>query len=385
MFGVTLDTAGPQTLTATDITTGWIKGTSNAITVTAAVANHFVFSTPTTATAGTAFNLTVTTEAIRQHCRFIQQQRVCLHQHRRLSCPARTTTLQNGVGILSATLKTASTQTTITVTDSTVHAVTSGFITVTPGTLARFTVTGPPDLAGNLIIITVTAQDSFGNTATGYTGTVHLTSTDSQATLPANSTLSSGVGTFNVTLKTAGNQTVTAADSISTSISGNAMISVTAGSATHFVISGAPTSIAAGGMVTISVIAEDSFSNPAKGYTGTVQFSSSDAQAASLPQNTTLTNGQDHFIINLKTAGNQTITPPTPSTASITGTSGRSPSRPERPPTSRERPGVGHRRDLVQLHRHRPRRSATTPPPATAAPSTSPALTGQPPCRPMPP
>ena len=40
--------------------------------------------------------------------------------------------------------------------------------------------------------------------ATGYTGTVHFTSSDGAAVLPANSTLTNGVGTFSVTLKTAG-------------------------------------------------------------------------------------------------------------------------------------------------------------------------------------
>src|SRR5216683_1259252 len=34
--------------------------------------------------------------------------------------------------------------------------------------------------------LTVTAQDPYGNTATSYTGTVKFTSSDSQATLPAN-------------------------------------------------------------------------------------------------------------------------------------------------------------------------------------------------------
>ena len=34
---------------------------------------------------------------------------------------------------------------------------------------------------------TLTAKDAFGNTATGYNGTVHFTSTDGQAVLPADS------------------------------------------------------------------------------------------------------------------------------------------------------------------------------------------------------
>ena len=57
---------------------------------------------------------------------------------------------------------------------------------------------------------TVTAQDPFNNTVTSYAGTVKFTSTDGTATLPANSTLTNGTGTFNATLKVAGNLATTA-------------------------------------------------------------------------------------------------------------------------------------------------------------------------------
>jgi len=42
---------------------------------------------------------------------------------------------------------------------------------------------------------TVTARDVFNNVATGYAGTVHITSTDGAAVLPANSTLDERVNT----------------------------------------------------------------------------------------------------------------------------------------------------------------------------------------------
>jgi subtilase family serine protease len=50
--------------------------------------------------------------------------------------------------------------------------------------------------AGSSFNITVTALNSSNNTVTGYNGTVRFSSTDGQAALPGNSTLSSGVGTF---------------------------------------------------------------------------------------------------------------------------------------------------------------------------------------------
>src|SRR5947208_3045494 len=114
--------SGNQTITATDTVTSSITGTSNAITVGAAAATHFAVSAPASATAGSAFNFTVS------------------------------------------------------------------------------------------------ALDAFNNTATSYAGTVHFTSSDGAATLPANSTLTNGTGTFSATLATAGNQTITATDTVTSEI-----------------------------------------------------------------------------------------------------------------------------------------------------------------------
>ena len=76
----------------------------------------------------------------------------------------------------------------------------------------------PPEVAnaGSSFTVTVTAQNIVGNTVTSYSGTVHLTSNDPQAVLPADATLTNGVGTFNVTLKTAGSQAIIATDATST-------------------------------------------------------------------------------------------------------------------------------------------------------------------------
>ena len=71
----------------------------------------------------------------------------------------------------------------------------------------------------------MTAQDAYGNTATGYRGTVQLSSSDGAAALPASYTFVAGDSgahsfTSGVTLKTAGSQTVTAADTASGTIHG---------------------------------------------------------------------------------------------------------------------------------------------------------------------
>src|SRR5438105_1967239 len=65
--------------------------------------------------------------------------------------------------------------------------------------------------AGSAVSVTVTALDPFGNIATGYRGTVHFTSSDAQAVLPADypfTASDNGVHSFNMTLMKAGVQTV---------------------------------------------------------------------------------------------------------------------------------------------------------------------------------
>lgn len=85
-----------------------------------------------------------------------------------------------------------------------------------PLTTTHFSVAAPGTaVPGTPINITVTSLDSSGGVVTTYPGTVHFTSTDGAATLPSNSGLSAGVGTFPVTLNTVGNQTVTVTDTVS--------------------------------------------------------------------------------------------------------------------------------------------------------------------------
>jgi len=74
--------------------------------------------------------------------------------------------------------------------------------------------------SGTPTTITVTALDANNNTATTYAGTVQLTSSDSYAELPASATLTSGVGTFAVDFNSGGSQTVTATDTVTSSITG---------------------------------------------------------------------------------------------------------------------------------------------------------------------
>lgn len=138
--------------------------------------------------------------------------------------------LTNGVGIFNFALKTAGIQT-ITATDSVNATITgtSNPIIVLPGPATRFFVSAPSQaIVGSAFNFTVTAEDLYGNLATSYAGTVAFSSTDAGATLPANSTLINGAGTFSATLATPGSQSITATDTVTASITGmSGPISVT--------------------------------------------------------------------------------------------------------------------------------------------------------------
>ena len=144
------------------------------------------------------------------------------------------TGVDNGVHIFNggATLVTAGNQT-VTATDTANGSVNGAATeTITAAAATHLAVAAPANAtAGTAFSVTVTAQDPYNNTATGYRGTVSLTSpTDSAASMPpayAFAAVDNGVHTFNgVTLNTTGNQTVTATDGATASINGSATVNV---------------------------------------------------------------------------------------------------------------------------------------------------------------
>jgi hypothetical protein len=190
----------------------------------------------------------------------------------------------------------------------------AGFVTKisAPGG-PSFTVSGFPTTvtAGTSGTITVTALNADGSVNTGYSGTVHFMSSDPQAVLPPDSTLTNGTGTFSVTLKTAGTQSITVTDASNSSIAGSeSSITVSPAAATHFIISG-PSSVSANTAFSITVTAVDAYGNIATGYRGTIYFSDS-VGGATLPGNYTFKasdNGVHTFTgLKLKTKGLQMIT-----------------------------------------------------------------------------
>ncbi len=225
-FSATLHTSGNETITATDMTNGSIAGTSRSIVVSVTAAPHFVVSVPATATAGGAFNVTVT--ALDQNNNTITSFGNNVHfssSDGSAVLPA-DSTLTNGTGTFAVTLRTAGNQN-ITVTDTSSSSMTgtSSSIGVAAATATFMGFTTPATATvGSAFSYTLTVKDPFGNTAISYAGTVHFTSSDGTALLPADTTLTNGTGTFSATLQTLGNQTITATDTVNASVTGTSGI-----------------------------------------------------------------------------------------------------------------------------------------------------------------
>lgn len=167
----------------------------------------------------------------------------------------------------------------------------------------HFSLTAPAAVsAGATFSVTVTALDSANNVATGYSGIVNFTSTDGQFGLSGGQALIGATGTFPLTLRSAGSQTITATDVAKPTITGTtSSIAVTIEVARLTVA--VPTgrgaaaynyTFTAGAPLNFTVTALDGLGNVFPGYTGKVSFASTDGQAV-LPTSSNLTNGTGPF------------------------------------------------------------------------------------------
>jgi predicted nucleotidyltransferase len=326
-----------------DATNNWVKltgitsfsaGTSADWALSSSAIDHFVVSAPGSATAGTAFSVTVTAQdqfnnAVTSHTGTIHF--TSTDANAVLPGDYTFTGGDAGVHVFTSalTLKTAGSRT-VTVTGSSKTG-TSGTITVNAGAFTKLQLLVPGEVAdpgsatgktaasptaqtaGTAFNVTVNAVDANWNLVSSVTDTVAITSSDTNATLPSNTALVAGTKTFSVTLKTAGSKTVTATDSSDGAKTANTSPSITvnAGALDHFAVS-APGSATAGSAFSVTVTAQDQFNNTVTSYTGTIHFTSSDG-AAALPADYPFVGGDAGVhtftsAVTLNTAGNQTVT-----------------------------------------------------------------------------
>jgi hypothetical protein len=198
---------------------------------------------------------------------------------------------------------------------------------VVPGAATHFSVTtAAVTTAGQSMLVTVTALDSFGNIATGYQGTVHFTSSDGQALLPDDYTFAAGdngVHSFSTTLTTAGSQMITVTDTLSDTITASATVQVVAAAAASLELVPAQDTVYPGVPFAMTVIALDPFGNVASGYQGTIHFTCSDPLGSVPPDGsfTAADNGVHTFTgFVLVSPGDQSFTATDTVTPTITGT-----------------------------------------------------------------
>jgi hypothetical protein len=216
-----------------------------------------------TQTAGTAFNITITAEDSSGNTVTSYTQPSTLSVSAGTISPTSTGAFTNGVWTGQVTLTQSGTSVSISTTEGSMTGQ-SKIFAVNAGAAVRFVVSGflSPATAGVAQTVTVTAYDAYGNIATGYTGKVAITSSDSQAVLSANAGLTNGVGTFTVTLEAAGSQSITATDTVTSTLDGSQNgITVTHASAVSIVVSPATASITAGTPETYKAMATDAYGN----------------------------------------------------------------------------------------------------------------------------
>ncbi len=348
--GVTLKTAGSQTITATDSQNRAITG-QLAISVVPAQVHDLVVTTDFASTdiAGTTGTVTVTAQDQYHNTvgsgpnQYLGTVDLDDTDPQASGLPSSYTFTAGDAGshtFTSAILKTAGSQT-ITATDSHTSSITSQVaVNVVPGQVHNFVVTTNfpnTDVAGTAGTVTITAEDLYHNTVGSgpnlYLGTVNLDTTDAQAAgLPASHTYAAAdAGSFTfmgVTLKTAGSQTITAADSQNSAITGQAAVAVVPSQVHDFVVTtNFPNSDVAGTVGTVTITAEDVYHNPVGSgpnqYLGTVDLNCTDPKTAGLPASQTFTPsdaGTYTFTgVSLQTAGNQTITATDSQSTVITG------------------------------------------------------------------
>jgi hypothetical protein len=279
--------------------------------------------TPTNPTAGTPFQATVTSlDAGGHRMGYTGTARVTSTDPQFVPFNYTFTPGDNGQHPIPVTLRTAGNQT-VFFTDTANGLLRADLsLRVNPAAASTFMVSQFPSpvAAGAVGAVRVTVNDAFGNVASNYQGTVHLTSSDPNAQLEANHTFTAadaGVYAFGAILRTFGTQSITATDTVTATITGTQSgIRVVPAS---FQVTGFPAEVFAGGTNPFTVTALDFDGNVLSSFTGTIQLTSTSAATFTDNDGTPLAGGNSYtftagdggahtFLATLTTAGTQSIT-----------------------------------------------------------------------------
>jgi hypothetical protein len=278
---------------------------------------HFVFTSQVGATQNLPFVFTVTAEDEFQNPMSTYSGTVHFSSSDSAAILPVDGALTSGVGIFTCVLATAGSQSLI-ATDDLSHSIKGTIVIGVSAPATHFVLHNvSTTTAGLAFSVTVIAEDANNLTANGYIGTVKFSSSDTAAVLPANTTLSGGVGEFSVTLRSFGNQTLTVTDTATSSLVGTSNAITAVDATSHFVFS-APVTATAGIPFSVTVTAEDVANDAVSSFMGTVNLGSAEP-TATFPASTALTNGMAVFQATAIKSGNIRITAVDQNTSTITG------------------------------------------------------------------
>jgi hypothetical protein len=317
-----LNSAGSQTISAVDIRTAALAAASPLILVAAGPTAGYQIRVREPAIAGVPFTFNVLALDGFGNIAPVPMSGLQFSSSDPQALLSAGGALAPGIVTVGATLLATGDQT-VTVTDAAARLTATAHVTVAaPGPAVRLRLDSPTSAtAGTPIAVSITALDAAGHTARGYTGTVHVTSADPNAALPASVTLTNGAGSFPVTFKTVGRWTITAADTVNAGITGvTSMVAVTPGAAAQLSVT-SPPAVAANRYLSVTVKALDAYGNIATGYAGTMHLTSTDP-SATLPADGSLFSGQRTFQVICKTVGSRTVTATDTANTALTATTG---------------------------------------------------------------
>lgn len=236
VFSIAFKTAGVQWVTLTDNANPSITGTANT-TVPPGEPMRFSVEGPAPV-AGDPFTFTVNARDLFNNLATSYSGTAHVTGSDGQATLPADFVLSAGTGSAQATLRTSGAQT-LTATDTVTPSMTgSGGFTVAPGAATHFTLTLPATVEPGVAFgFQVMAIDAFDNANASYAGTLHFTSSDAGATLPADATLANGQGTFPATLQAAHADTsITATDTVDASLTGTGQVATTPVTLQSFVV-----------------------------------------------------------------------------------------------------------------------------------------------------
>jgi acyl CoA:acetate/3-ketoacid CoA transferase beta subunit len=245
-------TAGSQTITVTDVTDPTVTSGSLTIDVAPGPAASLTASTPSTAVVGHETQVEVTVRDADSNVATNYTGTVGFTStDGSATLPGSYTFNTSDAGTHTFTVVFASEKSqTVTVTDTSLSLQTSATTNVVPNGGA-FSINCSGAMAGAATPCWVNAQYSDYLVNTGYTGTIHFTSSDSHAAKPADYTFQStdqGIApVFYATFHTAGSQTLTVTDTNNSAITGTSYaIAISHAGWDHLGVSPSGATIAAG-------------------------------------------------------------------------------------------------------------------------------------------